>query len=287
MKTFFELETRTLVLFVTLILSTQIPAYYHIGEGTTGLLLYVFLLLLVIIALIAGPVVGLFSSLLFIFLIGSFLLYLALPGTANSFEMITISLPMLLGYGFLLIILVVIAGQIHDRIVDQGKLTRKLQNEVKQFVAIDVETGFDNKYRMAIEIESEMRRIDRYDGAFTLILIKLDYFEEFIRLYGDKEQKHLLYSLAQAMQKTIRSTDRKFRYTQDCFALLLTNTDGESIEIVYDKLAETIKTHQLLNQQYVTLSFHTGHVVYEKGVTVQDYQALFSQVESEMVTREL
>lgn len=89
------------------------------------------------------------------------------------------------------------------------------------------------------------------------------------------------------MQQTIRSTDRKFRYTADRFALLLTNTSGDSVEIVYDKLAKGLNTHQLLNGKYVTLSFHTGHVFYNKETNVADYEALFSQVESEMVIREL
>jgi len=287
MKKFFKAEIRVLLLLVVLLVSTQIPAYILLKEGTAGLLLYGFLILLLIVALVMGPVTGLFSSLLFIFIIGSILFYLNRPNATVSFDPAAFPLPLFLGYGFVLIILILLAGRIHDQIVHQGKRNRELEDDIRQFVAVDVETGFDNKSRMITEIQAEMKRIERYGNTFTLVLLQLDYFEDFKQLYGDKETKHLLFSLAQAMQQTMRSTDRKFRYESDRFALLLTNTDDHSVEIVFGKLAERIKTHQLLTGKYVTLSFRSGYVVYDKGTVIQDYQTLFSQVESEMVAREL
>lgn len=287
MKEFFDKEIQSLLLLVIMLISVQVPLYFLQAEGKVGLLLSVFLLILVSISLLAGPVVGLFSSLVFIFMIGSFLFYIALASPAMALNTGTIPLHVLLGYGFALIILVMIAGQIHNRTIEQGKIKRKLQEEVRQFVAVDVDTGFDNKYRMALEVDAEMKRINRYGGTFTLILLQLDYYEDFTRLYGEKEKKHLLHSLAEKMQNTIRSTDRKFRYDADRFALLLTNTDGKSIEIIYAKIAESLKVHQLLNEKYITLSFRTGHIVYNEEVNVKDYETLFSQVESEMITREL
>ncbi len=287
MKTFFNMERQVLFLLSVLLVSVQILFYFLLREGMTGILLSGFLLLLIVIALLTGPVVGLFGSLLFIFIVGSLLIYWALPSVTTSFDAIIIPLPHLLGYGVVLIILVLIAGHIHDRIIDQGRITRKLQNEFRQFVAVDVETGFDNEYRMAIEIEAEMKRIDRYNGEFTLFLLQIDHLAEFQQLYGEKEKVHLLTTLSQTMRETMRLTDRKFRYAADRFALLLTQTDDLSVEVIYAKLAENMTTHRLRNGKYVTLSFRSGHGVYDKDATVREYRALFSQVESEMVTREL
>ncbi|MGB3261238.1 diguanylate cyclase domain-containing protein [Paenisporosarcina sp.] len=287
MKQIFDYKAGSLFLIVILMIGVQIPITYLMKEGITGLPLIAILLLLISISLVAGPVTGLFGALMFIFIVGTALLYMSVTNTVLTFDLINLPIPLYFGFGLALIILILIAGRIHDSILDQLKKNRFLQEEIRQYVAVDSETGFDNRHRMVTEIQTEMSRVNRYDGAFTLILLKMDHFDDFKRLYGEKETTHLLASLAGAMQKTIRKTDRKFRYGMDRFALLLTNTDDRSVEIVYDKLAEKIKTHQLLNEKYVTLTFRSGHVVYDQHASIEDYQELFEQIESEMVFREL
>ena len=69
MRKFFELEIRVLLLITVLLVSMQIPAYILTTRRYIGLILYVFLILLLMVALLTGPVTGLFSSLLFIFLL--------------------------------------------------------------------------------------------------------------------------------------------------------------------------------------------------------------------------
>jgi diguanylate cyclase (GGDEF)-like protein len=287
MKKIFDYEAGALFLIILLMLCVQIPFYHLMKEGTTGLFLIGFMLLLITLSLLTGPVTGLFGTLMFIFVIGTALLYLSVTNTSPTFNLTVLPITLYLGYGLALIILILIAGRIHDSIIEQIKKNRVLQEEIRQYVAVDSETGFDNKHRMVTEIQTEMSRINRYDGTFTLILLKMDHFEDFKKLYGEQETTHLLASLAATMQKTIRITDRKFRYGVDRFALLLTHTNDQSVEIVFDKLAESIKTHQLLNKKYVTLTFRSGHKVYDKNASIEDYQELFEQIESEMVFREL
>lgn len=287
MKRFFELETRTHLLLIFFLICIHFPAYILFSEGSAGKLLYGFLVLFVCISLLMGSVTGLYCSLVFLFVVGTFLFYFSFTNSPIIFDDVVFPLPLFLAFGFALIVLVLLAGGIHDRIVEQAIEIRRLKEEVRQYVAVDVETGFDNKHRMAIEIQSEMKRVERYGGAFTLVLLQMDYFENFKRLYGEKETSHLLSSLAESMEKTIRLTDRKFRYENDRFALLLTNTDDQYVDVIYDKLAERITNHQLLNGKYVSLSFRSGHIVFNKDAGVRDYETLFSQVESEMVAREL
>ncbi|MEH6940240.1 GGDEF domain-containing protein [Bacillus sp. JJ722] len=287
MKKLLESEVKILLLVISFILLLHVPGYFLMKEGTVGLLMYGFFILLVIIALLLGTVTGLYSSLIFIFIIGSALVYLNLTHASNPLGFTGFELPLFLGYGFVLIIMILIAGRIHERILTLGKLNRRLQEENNQYVAVDVDTGFDNQHRMSLEVNMEMKRVDRYGGAFTLVLLQMDHFAEFRKLYGEKETSHLLLSLGEEMMEVMRLTDRKFRYEQDRFALLLSHTDSKSVEVIYDKLVKRITTHRLLNKNYVTLSFRSGHIAYDQHSSIQDYQTLFSQVESEMVFREL
>ncbi|MGE7622226.1 diguanylate cyclase domain-containing protein [Viridibacillus sp. NPDC096237] len=285
MGRFLNINKQSLILITILILLLQIPSYFMLDYEREGILLYIFLIILIIVSLFLGTVTGLVFSLIYIFIIGSVLLYFNFTNSAIAISF-TMPVQLFLVYGLMLIVLVLIAGRLQEIIIAQEKINQRLQEEVRNFVAVDVETGFDNNYRMGIAIKEEMMRVDRYGKSFTLILLQIDHLKDFNRLYGDKETKHLLQELAQTMDKAMRLTDKKFRYDTDRFAILLTETGGNSIDLVIDKLASKIKTHQLLSGKYVTLTFRTGYFVYEPR-TVISFKEIVSRVESEMVSHEL
>lgn len=287
MRRFLEIETRTLLLVSFILGSYLVPLYFLSPYGNQAWLLLILLFLLMAISMIFGPVIGLFSSLVFIFITGSFLFYIALPNTALKFYEIQIPLHYLLFYGFYMILFVLLCGVVHQRIVRFGKEKAQLEEEIRQFVAVDPATGFDNKHRMAIEVYSEMQRTKRYGGVFTFLLLQMDFFEDFVRLYGEKEQRHLLASIAEKIRRTTRSTDMKFRYEQNRFGLLLTNTSGDFMDVIYEKLAKELKTHQLLSGKYITLSYRIGHLTFAQETEISDYDTLLMTVESEMVSSEL
>lgn len=286
MRGLFNLESKTLLAIGLLLIGGQVTIFYFAQQGQTGLLLSAFLSLLTMLSLIAGPVVGLMSSLFFIFIMGTFLLLLFLR-PATFIAPLTVTLQELLMFGFILLLMVLIAGVIHDRVVAQNRLNRKLQEEIRELVAVDTETGFDNRHRLEVELDVEMGRVNRYDGTFTLIVLQLEFLDDFRRLYGNKEYLHLLASIAYDMQLVVRSTDRKFRYANDRFALLLTHTDDAFIDIVCEKLRKALQDHQLLNEKYVTLSYRVAHEVYRKDKNMSSYQQLITQLESELLAREL
>ncbi|MBK3494632.1 diguanylate cyclase [Viridibacillus sp. YIM B01967] len=281
----FNVNKHSLMLITILVLLLQIPSYIMLEYEREGVLLYTFLLILIVVTLIFGTVTGLYFSLIFIFVIGSVLLYFNFASSTLAISL-TLPLQVFFMYGVMLIILVLIAGRLHEIIISQEKLTQRLQAEVREFIAVDVETGFDNNYRMGLAVKEEMMRVDRYGKSFTLILLQIDHLKDFKKLYGEKEQKNLLKELAQTMDKAMRLTDKKFRYDKDRFAILLTETGGGSIDLVIDKLASKIKTHQLLNGKYVTLTFRTGYFVYEPRLDTT-FEEIVSRVESEMVSHEL
>ncbi|GKV66526.1 MULTISPECIES: diguanylate cyclase domain-containing protein [unclassified Sporosarcina] len=277
------IEIKILVFTSLFIIGLQGAVFFLFQQGNSGLLLAVLLMLLTVLTLLAGSLIGLICSVSLIFLAGSFLLYFSM----NSTVPLVLPLPILMGYGFVILLVVLAAGKLRDYIVNQSRLNRRLQEEISQLVAVDISTGFDNTNRLKLEMELEMKRVKRYGGNFTLILIQMDYFKEFKNLYGEKELLHLLSSIADKIQKVVRKTDRKFRYSADRFALLLTQTDDASIDVVYEKLSQSIKEHQLLNQKYVTLAFRTAYSVYGKQTELLDCDDFLSQMESELVAREL
>lgn len=285
MKGFLKIEVRLLSLIALLLIGSVTYFYFLFKELDAGFIIACLSLVLIIATLFFGTVLGLFGSLITIFIVGSIVLFL----TFTNSTAIEISIPLihLFFYGVSMVILILFSGSIHNYVEQKSKELQQLQFEIEQFVAIDPATGFDNKTRMIYEVQSEMNRVNRYGGAFTFILLQLDYIEEFEKLYGNKEKKYLMEILAKKIDETMRSTDRKFRYAPNKLALLLTNTDDESVDVIYQKIIASIRNHQLLSGKYVSLTFHGSHVVYKKERGINNFEQLFHQVESELMMHAL
>ncbi len=270
---------------ILLILLLQLPAYFLLHQDIESLLLYIFLVLIVILTLWRGTVTGLISSLLFIFISGSTLLYIGMTGSvallSNAFSM-----QQFLAYGVVVLLLVLCAGKIHELLLAQEKYMKNLQQDVKNFVAIDVETGFDNESRMRVIVNEEMRRADRHQHSFVFIMLKLDNYEKFKKLYGFKEAQYLWKQLAEKIQQSVRQTDKKFRYRENYLAILLIDTSDQYIDIIYEKLDQALKNHQLLNKRWVTLSYKTSYFTYTPQMD-QSFDDLLAEMEREMKTSAL
>ncbi|MFJ5790936.1 diguanylate cyclase domain-containing protein [Lysinibacillus sp. NPDC093197] len=270
---------------ILLILLLQLPAYFLLHQDIESLLLYIFLVLIVILTLWRGTVTGLISSLLFIFISGSTLLYIGMTDSvallSNAFSM-----QQFLAYGVVLLLLVLCAGKIHELLLAQEKYMKNLQQDVKNFVAIDVETGFDNESRMRVIVNEEMRRADRHQHSFVFIMLKLENYEKFKKLYGFKEAQYLWKQLAEKIQQSVRQTDKKFRYRENYLAILLIDTSDQYIDIIYEKLDQALKNHQLLNKRWVTLSYKTSYFTYTPQMD-QSFDDLLAEMEREMKTSAL
>ncbi|UED79521.1 GGDEF domain-containing protein [Lysinibacillus sp. CD3-6] len=285
MRTAIKWNKAIFVYGVLLILLLQLPAYFLLHQDSESLLLYIFLILLVIITLWRGTVTGLISSLLFIFISGSTLLYIGMTGSIALLST-AFSMQLFLAYGVVLLLLVLCAGKIHELLIAQEKYMKNLQQDVKNFVAIDVETGFDNESRMRVIVNEEMRRADRHQHTFVFIMLKLENYEKFKKLYGFKEAQYLWRQLAEKLQQSVRQTDKKFRYRENYLGILLIDTSEQYIDIIYEKLDQALKNHQLLNKRWVTLSYKTSYFTYTPQMD-QSFDDLLAEMEREMKTSAL
>ncbi|MEG0472687.1 MAG: diguanylate cyclase [Solibacillus sp.] len=244
------------------------------------------LLLLIIIgwSLFNGILNGLVASLLLLFLIGTTLLIMTVKNTTfSSLQLQMLSIDQFVFFGAALIVSVVVAGTIHERIREVMNDQQRLRYEVEQFVSIDTDTSFDNKKRMQVEIMREMSRVNRHGGSFSLLIIELDHYKEFNQAYGSKEMQHLLKMIGQKTNELLRTTDRKFRYLDNRFAFLLTETPKAHVEIIIEKMAVQLQTHQLSNGKTVTLSFHISFNEYDDSKKQHSYDQFIEELENEII----
>ncbi|GLC88607.1 diguanylate cyclase domain-containing protein [Lysinibacillus piscis] len=274
-----------LIYGIVLLLLLQCASYFLLHQDTDSLLLHLFLILLILLTLWRGTVFGLISSLLFIFVSGSMLLYISFVGSIAYFN-VTLPMNVFFIYGVALLLNILCAGKVHELLVEQARYIHLLQQDIQNYVAIDVETGFENEARMRISVNEEMRRADRHKHTFVFIALKIENYEQFQTLYGIKEAHFLWQQLAQRIQETVRQTDKKYRFRDNYVGLLLIDTTEEYIGIIYDKLDQALRNHQLLNEKWVTLNYKTSYFTYQPLMN-ETFDELLVELEREMKTSEL
>lgn len=265
--------------YVLLIVLLQVPLYVLFHLDSQGLLLAGFLLLLIIISLLQGAVAGLYSSLVYLFIVGSVIFYIQLtkPITFQlRFSMLEFFI-----YGLFILILVLIAGKIKEMLRHEEQKYEKMNDQISKYVAVDSASGFDNRPRLETAIVEEVKRVDRSKSKFVFLLIEIQNYKDFKSLYGENEATNLIFHVAENITKSMRITDKKFRFDESHFAMILPDTSNDYIQIIYEKLAENLKEHTLLSGNLITLSFKAGHYIYLPNTEVTFHEMVeTSQSES-------
>lgn len=283
MKQFFE-SAHSIHLQIVGLLLTHVVFISLLNFSSRVHVLMVFLLMMIAsVTLFSGTLVGLIISLILLFVIGTVLIAMSLQLTFfGPLPYGEITLSEFIAFGMLLIVAVLLAGSVHERIQTIHAERQRYLQQITQYVAIDAVTSFDNAQRMAREVKAEMARVGRHGGSLTLLFVKLDHYKEFYQVYGERELQHLLKEIGRKSNEVLRSTDRKFRYTDDCFAYLLVETNKLYAETIIEKMAEKLQTHQLQNGKTVTLTYHISFNDYNQ-TTDQTYEQIVETLESELV----
>lgn len=271
--------TMTNLMIVTLVVITSSMTYFLMGNAE-GLVLLLIAGLLMVGSLYFGTLPILMTTLVLFFASGSILFYKVLIG-ANINQQMQYFLDVFLYYGLALIVLIIVAGKLHEYIMERVQQLKQQEERLTKYVAIDVDTGFDNQTRMMTEVFEEMRRADRYDLNFALVFFKIENYKEFKRLYSADEVLHMWKELARKIELKSRITDKKFRYKEDELVVLLTSTTDEYRDIIYDKFKEVILEHQLLSGKWITLSYRTAFYTYYPHQE-QTLEQILIEAESEM-----
>src|SRR5699024_6550945 len=120
-----------------------------------------------------------------------------------------------------------------------------------------------------------------YGHTFAFLMFKMQNYEQFYQLYGADEERRLLHHISEEIYDHTRKSDQRFRVETDTFAILLTDTPVEHIEIVQKKVDDAIRTFRLKNNKLVTLSFEYSVAGFDKTNDSYEevYEAAKEQVE--------
>lgn len=225
-------------------------------------------MLIVICTFIFGSVLGLLFTLLYIFAFGSALFFVHLTDSDIFPSLLEFPIGSFFIVSLVLLLVVLVVGALHNVVARYDHETRVMRDRLNEWLTVDRVTGFDSKGRFMKDLESELSRATRYDESLSLVMLELDYYSQFRKLYGDQEATTMIQSLAKTMEQLMRLSDRKYRLNDQRFVLLLPNTNEQGTEVVLGKLKEALMDYDLMKEKTVTLYYHASTFTYE-GIPIK------------------
>ncbi|QBD84489.1 GGDEF domain-containing protein [Clostridium tetani] len=144
-----------------------------------------------------------------------------------------------------------------------------LQQECENLVTIDKTTGLGNIKSFYMDLDKEISKSKRYEKPLSLMMIKLEFYDEIKALIGEIKMKELLKEIGKIITSFTRKEDISCKLGQDTLAILMPETDKNGAEVVKARIKETLKEINLNKNKennHINLDIKIGILQYDKTV---------------------
>ncbi len=124
--------------------------------------------------------------------------------------------------------LFLLAGLVLGRVL---RRSQDIQTSLTASSLTDRLTGLYNYGTFADYLGREVKRVDRYGGEISLIMLDLDHFKQFNDTYGHEAGNDLLTSVGATLVAVVRDSDMAARYGGEEFAVLIRGDEVHGYEL--------------------------------------------------------
>lgn len=128
-----------------------------------------------------------------------------------------------------------------DMLQDLARLVLD-QTELRRIATVDSLTGAMSRRRFDIECEREIKRLQRYGGDLSCILLDLDHFKQINDDHGHGAGDLILQRVVSSCKLALRDTDVLARYGGEEFAVLLPQTSQDAARDVAERLRRIVES---------------------------------------------
>ncbi len=149
---------------------------------------------------------------------------------------------------------------------------KEMARHLEYVVDHDFLTGLLNRRHFEQELARETERAARYDSPGAVLLIDLDNFKDVNDTFGHRAGDDVLKGVAGLLRQRLRQTDIIARVGGDEFAVLLTQTDADEVQLVADDVVKALgREMAMLADQSIRITASVGVAMFD-GLT--DVEAL-------------
>ena len=112
---------------------------------------------------------------------------------------------------------------------------------------------FNNRYFHNL-MEQEIIRSSRFNTIFSLLMLDVDFFKDFIDMHRHLSGDTLLRKISECIRQSIRTIDSACRYGGEEFAVILPETNLDEASTVAERIRNAVKEIKLNQQEPVTVS---------------------------------
>lgn len=251
-----------LMLFLIVFLTTSF-LYFNFAKSTLlDFIMLTLIFLVVIIAYFKDVVGGLLSSIVIIFFYASYILYSSII-LGKTVEILTyfwmISIPL---SGF-------IAGKLSVNINEMQSINNKLRMQYKELITIDKNTGLSNLKAFYMDLDRAISRVKRHDTTLSLMIIKVNYFQQLNSLLGESKMTVLMKEISKCVMDSTRNEDIRYKLSKDTLAILMEDTDIRGAEVVKERIKEKARELNLQEKEKsrsINIEVKIGAHQYNKSI---------------------
>lgn len=155
-----------------------------------------------------------------------------------------------------------------SRLMTSVTLRADRYRTLRSFMLYDGLTGLLNHTKTKEQLDVEVSRTSRQKGALSFALIDIDLFKSVNDTYGHPVGDQVLKSLSRLLKQRLRTTDIVGRFGGEEFAVILTDTDGQTAYRILNELREDFaKICHTIKDGSFNVTFSCGIACPEPGMT--------------------
>lgn len=162
-----------------------------------------------------------------------------------------------------------ISGKLSENINLIQSINTRLQKEYRDLITIDKTTGLSNLKGFYIDLYREMSKAKRHKLNLSLMIVKIQYYDELNAILGEKEMEEILKIISNVITLAIRGEDISYKLNKDTLAILMPSTNLQGAEVVKNRIKESISEKNLKIKQEdknVNINIKVGIVEYKNTI---------------------
>lgn len=243
-----KIDLLYIVLITVFFILLIVFSFMGLSQNPMNVFLIFILMLGTIIGYYTGVTAAMLYSIIFVFLYASYYIFLNI---SQGIPIVSI-----IYFWMLIVPLLALISAYYGRLIRNIQVQNSsLLKENAEFVMVDKETGLMNSQSFFNELQAFMKINERYKIEVYLMLVKIKYENEVIRILGESKYERMLNKISKAVNSLLREEDRKYilRDLNMFGIILLSNRDGgkqvknrlkeiiENIDFEDDMLTNSIK----------------------------------------------